>query len=256
MWTILRTAASGAAAQQRALDVASNNLANLQTTGYKSRRPDFVEVRPREAEFGTRGERSAIDRELGQGVGVAAIVANHSTGATQETGQPLDLAITGDGYLRVALADGRVAYTRDGALRIDGDGRLVTAAGALIDPPITVPDGATDVQIGSDGRVFARVDGELTEIGQLELTRFVNPDGLESIGSSMFVGGPASGESVTGFPGEAGFGTLFSGALEASNVNPADEFVRVLQAQRAYQVNLRVVRTVDEMMQAANNLRR
>jgi flagellar basal-body rod protein FlgG len=250
---MFRVAASGVQAQQRALDVTSNNLANLQTPGYKSRRADVVDTQPGETTFALPDQMTR--RELGQGTTVGGVVANLAPGPVQSTGRGLDVAIAGDGLLPVDLPDGRTAYTRAGALSVDAQGRLVTGSGALVADGITVPPGAKNVAIEADGRVMAGTSpADRQVIGQLQLARFTNPDGLQDVGSNLLVATDASGAAQTGAPGSDGLGALVPGSLEGSNVDAAREIVRVLQAQRAYAMNLRALRTVDEMVQEANNM--
>jgi flagellar basal-body rod protein FlgG len=256
MLSMLGVASAGALAQQRALDVTGNNLSNLGTNGFKSRRADFEDLPPAERIFAVSPDDSPADREVGQGVQLAGIATNQAIGGFQATGQPLDLAIQGEGWLQVQLPDGRAGYTRDGALRLDQGGRLVTQTGDQVAPGITVPPGAIGVYVQDNGKVVARLgDQQEQELGQLQLARFSNPDGLESAGRNLLVATAASGGPILGLPGENGFGKLQNGGVEGSNVQIGDELVRVIQAQRAYQVNLRQIHTIDEMLQTANNLR-
>lgn len=260
MWTSLRVAATGMQAHQRALDVAANNLANLQTTGYKSRRANLVDQPPEEVAFGVPGDPTGVTldrREVGQGARIDGIVANLSAGPIQPTGRSLDLAIAGEGYLAVIAPNGEMAYTRDGSLQIDSAGRLVTGSGALVAPGITVPADAAEVAIAQDGTVLAElIGGGSEELGALQLVRFANPDGLEAVGQNLLVATATSGPATAGVPGQDGFGPLLSGSLEGSNVDTGDEMLRMMHAQRAYQLNVRALKTVDEMLQGANNLRR
>ena len=256
MWSMFRVAASGLQAQQRALDVTGNNLANLQTVGYKSRRADVSDTQPGETTFSLPGQ-GMTRRELGQGVTLGGVVANLAPGPVQATGRGLDVAIAGDGLLAVNLPDGRTAYSRAGALSVDAQGQLVTSAGAVVAGGITVPPGARDVSIEADGRVMAGTSpADRQVIGQLQLVRFTNPEGLADVGGNLLVATDAAGAPQTGAPGSDGLGVLVPGSLEGSNVDPAREIVRVLQAQRAYAVNLRALRTVDEMLQEANNMQK
>ncbi|MBX5492387.1 MAG: flagellar hook-basal body complex protein [Chloroflexi bacterium] len=259
LWAAMRAAAAGLEAQQRSLDVTANNLANLHTTGYKSRRAVLADLRPGPEVFGADGTpRFALAlSEVGRGAGLAAVLTNATPGPVQDTGRPLDVAIAGDGFLTVSLPDGRTAYTRDGALRLDAVGRLVTASGGVITPQITVPPATIALQIERDGRVLAQLaGGDRQEIGQLQLARFRNLDGLEHVGNNLLVPTPAAGAPLSGAPGEAGFGAVLAGHLEGANVSVADELVRLVQAQRAYSVGTRQLRALDEMLQDANNLRR
>jgi flagellar basal-body rod protein FlgG len=258
MWSAIRVAATGAQAQERALDAAAHNLANVNTTGYKSRRPDLVEQAPGPSIFSlpTRaGDITMTTENVGQGVTVAAMVSDQSAGVIQFTGQPLDLAIVGEGFMQATLPDGRAAYFRGGALHTDGLGRLVTGGGALVDG-VEVPPNVTELTIRADGIVFGTINGLEQPVGRLQLTRFANPDGLLSYGNNLFLATAASGVAEIGDPGTNGLGTLAPGQLEASNVDMGEEMSRIIQAQRAYQLNLRALRTMDEMLQEANNFRR
>lgn len=260
MWWSLRTAVSGMLAQQRALDVAADNLSKLQVPGSKSQRPTFLELAPELRYFGVEDEAGTVTleaREAARGVEVGAPVQNLSRGAFQATGAPLDVAIDGDGLLEVILPNGQTAYSRGGSLQIDGAGQLVTATGAVLAPGITVPPGTAGVEIRPDGTVLATgPDGVQQALGQLRLVRFANPEGLLQIGQNLLLATAASGEPIDGVPGEAGVGMLATGILEASNVDPREEYLRVIQAQRAYELNVRAMRTVDEMLQDATTLRR
>src|SRR4051794_8418523 len=195
MWNVMRIAASGMKAQQGSIDVVANNLANLGTAGFKVRRPALLDLPAETAEF---GEQQA---QVGQGVLLQGMVTNHAVGAPRATGRALDLAIDGPGFLKVTLSDGRAAYTRDGGLGIDGSGRLL-AAGAPLDPPISVPTDAHGLSIQPDGSILAQISSQLpSRIGQLTLARFTNPDGLEAVGQNLLVATAASGTPLEGAPG-------------------------------------------------------
>jgi flagellar basal-body rod protein FlgG len=258
MWTMLRVSRSGAEAQQRALDIAANNLANAQTTGFKSQRADIVDLPPAEGIFTIAGLEGGVALELGQ-VGQGATVAgtrpDYTPGPLMQTGRALDVAITGDGFIPVLTQDGLAAYTRDGSLHFDSAGRLATTSGALVAPGFQLPPGGSDVAIDARGLITARVGDARQEIGSVQLVRFVNNDGLVPLGENLFGATVAAGDPIAGRPGTEGLGALAPASLEGSNVDTANELVRVLQAQRAYQANLRALRTVDEMIQEANNLR-
>lgn len=259
MWTSLRTAVSGMMAQQRALDVAADNLSKLQVPGSKSQRASFVETAPELSYLAVPdGEGNVIvdAREVGTGVRATASLHNLSRGAFQDTGRPLDVAVDGDGFLEVLLPNGQTAYSRGGALRIDSAGQLTTASGALLSPSITVPPDTGAVEIRKDGSVIAVSQAGVPQtLGQLRLVRFQNPEGLELVGESLLAPTVASGAPIESVAGEPGVGTVVSGVLEASNVDPAEEYLRVIQAQRAYELNVRALKTVDEMLQDAHNLR-
>jgi len=255
---MMRVATSGAQAQQRALDVAANNLANAQTTGFKGQRADIVDLPPAEGTFTVAGLEGGVTLalgEVGQGAALAGTRADYTPGPALSTGRPLDVAITGEGYIPVVTTDGLAAYTRDGSLRFDGQGRL-TAAGALVAPGFQLPQGAADATIDDRGTITARVGNARQEIGNLQLVRFVNSDGLVPLGNNLVGASVAAGDPISGRPGTEGLGELAPASLEGSNVDTSNELIRVLQAQRAYQANLRALHTIDEMIQDANNMRR
>ena len=259
MWSALRIATTGALAQQRALDVASDNLTKLQIPGSKSQRASFLEIAPDLRYFGVEDAQGNVTmeaREVSKGVQMGSGLYDLSAGPLMATQNEMDVAIDGDGLLEVIRPDGSAGYTRTGSLQIDAERRLVTASGALLSPGITVPDGASDIQIDPDGSVFAVVDGERVEAGMLTLVRFPNPEGLSAIGDKLLVPTAASGEAVLGVPGEPGVGTIVQGVLESSNIDPRAEYLRVIQAQCAYELNVRALKTMDEMLQDATNLRR
>ena len=216
MWTSLRTAVSGMRAQQRALDVAADNLSKMQVPGSRSQRVSFAEMAPELTYLGVPdGEGNVIvdARETGKGVQTSATLQNLNRGAFQQTDNPLDVAIDGDGLLEVTLPTGQVGYTRAGALRVDGLGRLVTASGAMISPPIEVPPGTDSLHIATDGTVMAAgPDGEPQSIGQLKLVRFANPEGLLHVGDNALLPTEASGAPIEDAPGAPGIGTVVSGA--------------------------------------------
>jgi flagellar basal-body rod protein FlgG len=260
MWTTFRIAVSGMEAQQRVLDATANNLANAQTAGFRALHAELVNLPPADDAFGVddaQGTTGVESRPVGQGVALSDVLPNNAMGLIQPTGKPLDVAIQGEGFLPVSLGDGRLAFTRDGALSVDASHRLVTTSGAPVEPPIVLPDGATGAFIRADGQVLARLDGQDPQIvGRLALVRFPNPDGLEGIGRSLFVATDRAGQLSSGWPGEGGFGQLLPASLEGSNVDVGAELVRLIQAQRAYQASSRTLRQIDEMLQEANNLRR
>jgi len=263
MMRSLWTAATGMYAQQVNIDVISNNLANVNTTGFKKSRVDFKDLFYQTLKLaGTPvagGELELpVGYQVGLGVRPAAIFKIFSTEGLQETKNPLDLAIEGDGFFQVLLPDGTTAYTRDGSFKIDSDGRIVTSNGYLLYPEITIPDDAESITISRDGTVSVLRAGETSseELGRIELARFINPSGLRSIGDNLYTETDASGAPITGNPGESGLGMVLQGFLETSNVNVVEEMVKMIIAQRAYEVNSRAVQTSDDMLSIANNLRR
>jgi flagellar basal-body rod protein FlgG len=195
---------------------------------------------------------------VGLGVRPAAVQKLFFQGDAYETGNPLDIAIEGDGFFQVLLADGTVGYTRDGSFKLDAQGRIVTSDGFPLEPPITVPQDAESITIGQDGTVTAKIAGETEpqELGVIELARFINPAGLQSIGRNLYVATVASGEPQLGTPGFDGLGTLAQGFLETSNVQAVEEMVRMISAQRAYEINSKAISVADEMMSIANNMKR
>jgi len=261
MLRALRTAASGMSAQQLYIDIIAHNLANVNTTGFKRSRVDFEDmlyqtIRP--AAEGADGTQVPAPLQVGHGAKMIAAPKIFSQGDTEQTNNPLDLEIEGDGLFQVQMPDGTTAYTRDGALRIDGEGRLVTAQGDPVVPELTVPEETESILVMSDGRVYVREAGveEATELGQLLLARFVNPSGLESLGSNLLRMSPASGDPIIGAPGEQGIGMLRQGALERSNVNVVEEMINMIVAQRAFEINSKAVRTAEELMSIVNDLKR
>jgi len=260
MWTSLRAAVTGLMAQQRSLDIAADNLTKLQTSGAKSQRIAFLELAPELRYLGVPDGAGNVDlepREIGKGVRAPTALRNMSQGALMPTGDPSDVTIDGDGFMEITMPGGQVAYTRGGSLRIDGTGRVVTAGGLTISPVITVPPGTVGLEAQPDGVIRAiNQDGVRQDIGKLKLVRFINPDGLQLLAENVLVPTVASGAPIEALAGEPGVGTVVSGIIEASNVDPREEYTRVMQAQRAYELNVRALKTVDEMLQDANNLRR
>ncbi|BER93250.1 flagellar basal-body rod protein FlgG [Atrimonas thermophila] len=258
----LWTAATGMQAKQLDIDVIANNLANINTTGFKKSRVDFQDlmyqtVRVKGAP-NTQENQIPTGIEVGLGVRPAAVQKLFFQGDAYETGNPLDIAIEGDGFFQVLLADGTIGYTRDGSFKLDAQGRIVTSDGFPLEPPITVPQDAESITIGQDGTVTAKIAGETEpqELGVIELARFINPAGLQSIGRNLYVATVASGEPQVGTPGFDGLGTLAQGFLETSNVQVVEEMVRMISAQRAYEINSKAISVADEMMSIANNMKR
>jgi len=249
-------------AQQSNLDVISNNLANVNTTGYKKIRAEFEDlIYQIGREPGAPVEPdSMIPTGVQVGLGTRLIGTSRimSLGNLQVTDNPFDIAIEGDGFFQVVLPDGTMAYTRDGTWHVDGDGQIVTSNGYLLEPQIAIPEDTVEITVSPTGEVYARQAGDVEpdEIGQIELARFVNPQGLRAMGKNLFLETPASGFPILGQPGEEGFGTLHQGALEMSNVQVVEEMVSMIVSQRAYEANSKTIQTADELLQIANNLRR
>ncbi|MHC4395228.1 MAG: flagellar basal-body rod protein FlgG [Planctomycetota bacterium] len=253
------TAATGMTAQQMMVDVIANNLANINTTGFKRSQIDFQDllyVKMRES--GTEvaaGIKSPSGLEIGSGVRPAATVKVFTAGELQITGRSLDITIAGEGFLQVAMPDGNIRYTRDGALQKGPDGQLVTTTGYLLEPSITIATDAVSVDIGKDGSVNVTDSSETQSVvGNIELARFPNPSGLSSEGDNLLAETEASGTPITGIPGESGFGTIQAGFLEKSNVQMVSELVNLITAQRAYEINSRAIKAGDEMLRTANGL--
>jgi len=258
----LSIAASGMQAQQLNVDVISHNIANMNTTGYKRQRAEFQDMlyqnmeRPG-ATSSASGSILPLGIQIGVGVRADAVGRVTAQGAITETSNPYDIAINGRGYLQVTLPSGQTAYTRAGNLAVNADGEIVTADGYAIEPSITVPQDAASVQITRDGIVEVAMAGqsEPQQVGQLEIANFINPAGLEAIGDNLYLETPASGTANVATPGSPGFGTLMQGYLEISNVNAVEEISALIVAQRAYEMNARVITAADEMLQATTQLR-
>lgn len=256
----LWTAATGMEAQQLNMDVIANNLANVNTSGFKKSRADFQELLYQQSKApGTTtaaGTESPTGIQVGLGTRTAAVQKVFSGGEIHQTDNELDLAIEGPGFFQVQMPSGDSAYTRSGAFKKDGTGRMVTSDGYTITPAITIPENATQISIAEDGTVNVFLDGQttVTQVGSIELASFSNPSGLESIGRNLYLETPASGAATTGVPGEAGIGTLSQGFLEGSNVSIMEEMVNMISGQRAYEINSKAIKTADEMIQMTNNL--
>lgn len=259
---IMHTAASGMAAQQLNIDTISNNLANVNTTGFKKSRVEFQDllyqsIKPAGAL--TMGDaESPTELQVGCGVRSMGTAKMFTQGEILETGNQLDVAINGDGFFQVVLPDGTQQYTRDGAFKISSDGQLVTSDGYALEPEISIPTDTTSIAISLDGVVSAYIaDEELPqEVGQIELARFINPGGLKNMGHNLYSRTEASGEPVFGTPTEEGFGQLEQMYLETSNVDLVSEMVNMIVAQRAYEINSKSIRTADDMMSMVNQLKR
>lgn len=258
----LQIAATGMSAQQMRVEVVSNNLANMNTTGYSARRAEFADLHYQQL---TRaGSIAASDGtmvptgvQLGLGVRPAAVSVQTGQGSLAETGGDLDLAIEGAGYLEVTLPSGISAYTRDGGLKRSADGLVVTSEGHQVAPGITIPSDARTIAINANGEVYAyfsdRVEPEM--LGQITLAGFANEKGLEAIGSNLFLETAASGAATVATPGEEGLGTLRQGYLENSSVDAVREITQLIEAQRGYELNAKVMTAADEMLAATSQVR-
>ena len=255
----LWVAKTGLDAQQTRMAVISNNLANVNTTGYKKARPVFEDLLYQNVR--QVGAQSSQDTELpsglqlGSGVRVVATQKMHTQGNILQTDNNLDIAISGRGFYQVLMPNGDINYTRDGSFQLSSNGQVVTSGGLELEPAITVPDDAISVTIGRDGTVSALQPGNAApvELGQIELADFVNPVGLEPIGENLFRESVASGAPNVGVPGENEFGSLIQGSLETSNVNVVEELVNMIETQRAYEMNSKAISTTDEMLQFVTN---
>lgn len=259
MMRALYSSATGMVSQQTNLDVIANNLANVNTAGFKKSKIEFQDLiyqstRPAGSEVGA-GNVVPTGIQIGHGSRVMATSKIFTTGEVSATGEQLDVAIDGPGFFEVTMADGSTAYTRDGAFKRDSTGRLVTSDGLPLAAGITIPQGASDIGISATGDVSVRTAGGFQNF-TLNLVRFANPGGLESIGRNLYRSTPASGAAEQGQAGGDGFGSLAQGYLEMSNVKVVEEMVNMIVAQRAYEVNSKAVQTADDMLQISNNLKR
>lgn len=254
--------ATGMLAQQTNVDVISNNIANMTTTGYKRQRAAFSDLmyqnidRPGSTSSNV-GTVVPSGIQIGLGVRNSAVYRLHEQGPITLTENPLDLAITGEGFFQIQMPSGETAYTRDGTFQISETGQLVTSQGYPVQPSITIPADATDIEINEAGQVIVSLPGQvaLSNVGQLQLATFINPTGLNAIGDNLLLETEASGTANTGNPNENRFGSIRQGALEQSNVNVVQEITALIAAQRAYEMNSNVIQTSDEMMQSVSQLR-
>jgi len=259
----LWTAATGMAAQQLHIDVISNNLANVNTAGFKRSRVDFQDllyqtIRPAGTTEAT-GSRVPTGIQVGLGTRPAGTQKLFTPGEIKATENPLDLAIEGDGFFQILMPNGETAYTRDGTFKLDSTGRIVNSDGYALQPEITIPAEATAISIGADGTVEVYMPGqsEPQAVGNVQIAKFANPAGLTNIGRNLLTtAGASAGEPVIDTPGLNGLGTLAQRCVEMSNVQVVDEMVNMITAQRAYEVNSKAIQTADEMLGIANNLRR
>ena len=254
--------ATGMLAQQMNVDVISNNIANMTTTGFKRQRVDFKDLIYQNLDK-PGAPSSDVDTllptglQLGLGVRVGSVYKIHEQGALQLTENPLDLAITGDGFFQIEMPNGEIAYTRSGVFQVNENGEIVTTNGHLLEPNIVIPDDAISVEINENGEVYADIQGQvdLVNLGQIELATFINSAGLEAIGDNLFLETEASGNAQLSNPGQDNAGYVRQGALENSNVNGEEEITDLITAQRAYEMNSSVIRTSDEMLQTTTQLR-
>jgi len=252
-------AKTGLDAQQTRMSVISNNLANVNTNGFKRDRAVFEDMLYQNIR--QPGGQTRVDAQaptglmVGTGVRVVSTEKSHQQGGMVSTKNALDVAITGDGFFQISQADGTIAYTRDGSFKLSNTGQVVTANGSLLQPPITVPPNAASLSVGQDGTVSVEIanGGGSQNIGQIQLARFINPAGLQAIGQNLLRETVASGAPQVGNPGQNGAGVLQQGLLEASNVNVVEEMVNMIETQRAYEINSKAIAAVDGMLRFLNN---
>jgi len=256
----LTTAATGMIAQQLNIDVISNNVANVNTSGYKKVRAEFQDllsqtIKAPGAQI-SQGTNQPVGIQVGLGTRTSATLRDFTEGAFKSTGGKLDVAIEGDGFLEVQMDDGTIAYTRDGSLKIDANGQLCTSDGFIIQPAVTVPTNARDITITPDGKISVTTPGtsEQSEVGTLKLAKFANAAGLSSIGKNLYSSTSASGNPIEGTPNQEGFGSLQQGFIEGSNVQVVEELINLISAERAFEANSKIIKSADQMLQIANNL--
>ncbi len=254
--------ATGMMAQQLNVDVISNNIANMTTTGYKKQRAAFQDLiyqninRPGSTSSDA-GTTVPSGLQIGLGVKGGAIYRMHSQGTIQQTNNELDLALLGRGFFQITMPDGTTAYTRDGTFQINENGELVTVQGYIVNPGITIPDNALSIDINQEGEVLVNIQGQagFENLGQIQLADFINPTGLEAIGSNLYVETIASGAPVVGIANQGQFGAIEQGSLEQSNVDVVSEITSLITAQRSYEMNSKVISTSDEMLRSVAQLR-
>jgi flagellar basal-body rod protein FlgG len=258
----LDIAATGMIAQQRNVEVVSNNLANMNTTAYTRRRTEFHDLlyqnlRRVGSTSSNAGTVVPSGVQLGLGVKLAAVYRIHEQGNLTATDNTFDLAVQGKGLFEIELPTGEAAYSRDGTFQLNANGEIVTHDGYALQPGITVPNNAVDVTVNAAGEVLVKLEGQvnLSNVGQIQLTTFPNEPGLEAIGDNLYLETPASGTPTTGNPADTDFGSILQGFLETSNVNAVEEISNLISAQRAYEMNSKVIQTSDEMMGTLNQLR-
>ncbi|MGE0174095.1 MAG: flagellar basal-body rod protein FlgG [Oligoflexales bacterium] len=261
MMRSLFTAATGMEAQQITIDTIANNIANVNTTAFKRSRANFndllYQTLKAPGQNSTAGTIVPSGIQIGGGSRVTSVEKMFGEGAIKITNKNTDLMIEGEGFFRVQKDDGGIAYTRDGSLKIDRNGRLVNSDGFPIVPEIVIPPGVTHdkIQIGMDGTVSVKIGTQTEEMGQIQVANFVNPSGLDSLGKNLYSETLASGEPVLGVPNSEGFGRIAQGQLESSNVNIVEEMVNMITGQRAYELNSKVIQTGDQMLQQTNSIR-
>ena len=261
MFRALSSAATGMEAQEKKLEIIANNIANVNTTGFKKQRVEFQDLLY--DNLTAAGSKTSDDTEspggiqIGQGVRTVGTIREFSMGSLQATNRVYDLAIEGSGFFKIQMPDGTFGYTRAGSFQLSSEGKLVTPEGFPLDPEIVVPAGIGQVHVAADGTVSATYKGDtsVTELGSITLTDFSNPSGLQAMGHNLYTTTPSSGDPIESTPGAQGVGTILSGHLETANVKVVDEMVQLIAAQRAYESNSRVIRAADEMLRSTANLK-
>ncbi len=258
----LYTAATGMIAQQTQIDTTSNNIANVNTIGYKKQRAEFADLMYQTMEYaGTSTSATTTSPtgiEVGLGVRPTAVAKLFTQGNFKETGNSLDMAITGQGFFQIQLPDGTTTYTRNGSFKLDANGNMVNSDGYQLIPQITIPQDATQISIGTDGTVSVLQAGQtqMSQVGQIELANFVNPAGLHSLGNNDYINTAASGDAITSTPGLNGLGEIRQQFVEMSNVQLVEEMTDLITGQRAYEANSKAITTSDQMLQTVNGLKR
>jgi flagellar basal-body rod protein FlgG len=257
----LHTAATGMKAQELNVQVISNNIANMRTTGYKRQRAEFQDllyehVRRVGTQTSDQGNQLPAGIELGAGVKTVGTPRLMTQGSLVQTGKDYDVAIRGEGFFQITLPDGRTAYSRDGSFELDSQGRIVTAQGNVLNPGLTIPQNATSVTINAQGQVSAMIPGTTaaTVVGQIQLAMFINKAGLQGIGDNLYLETPSSGAPQLGNPNQDSFGNLQQGNLEQANVEAVSEISDLIAAQRAYEMNAKVISAADQMLQSTSNM--
>lgn len=257
----LHTAATGMAAQELNVQVISNNIANLRTTGFKKQTAAFEDliyqhVQRVGAQSSDQGTILPVGIDIGGGVKTVGTPRSMTQGTLSQTGNDLDLGVTGEGFFKILMPDGTYQYTRDGTFQMDNQGRVVTAAGNPVQPTITIPQNSSGLTVNQQGQVSVTVPGSTTSqtVGQLQLTRFINKAGLQPVGSNQFTDTPSSGQPQDGIANQEGYGSITQGSLEQANVDVVSEMSELIAAQRAYEMNAKVISAADQMMQSTTQL--
>lgn len=260
----LRTAASGMYAQQLNIQVISNNIANINTTGFKKSKAEFQDLMYQEIPVSRLDQKNVGSTDssneiiqVGSGVQAASTKKLFTQGDLEQTNNKLDLAINGEGFFQVRKPDGTFAYTRDGSFQVSGDGRITTSSGCTLEPQISLDDDVLDISVSRDGTFNVKTsDGNTYVLDTIQLVRFMNPGGLEALGDNLFAETEGSGQPMFGSAGADGFGEVYQGYLESSNVDIVEEMIAMISAQRAYELNSKTVKTVEDMLSITNNLKR